>query len=197
MRELLVATNNKGKIDEIRTLLTDAPFTLLSLADVGISFDVEETATTFEGNSIIKAMTYGAMSGKLTLSEDSGLAIDALGGGPGVYTKRYAEGTSDNGHAKFFEEMKDVPDEMRSAQFISVITLYDPGTHRVHLCEGVAHGKITREARGTNGFGQDPIFLYDGTTKTGGEMTMEEKNAVSHRAKSLAKAKEMLLKEFV
>lgn len=197
MRELLIATNNEGKISEIRTLLQGAPFTLLSLSDVDISFDVDETATTFEGNSIIKAMTYGNMSGKLTLSEDSGLTIDALGGRPGVYTKRYAEGTLDNGHAKFFAEMKDVPDGKRNAQFISVITLYDPATYRTRLCEGIAHGMITRDARGTNGFGQDPIFLYDGTSKTGGEMTMAEKNAVSHRSKSLAKAKEVLLREFV
>ena len=197
MRELLIATNNKGKIDELRLLLNDAPFTLLSLDDVGIDFDVEETATTFEGNAIIKAMTYGAMSGKLTLAEDSGLAIDFLGGRPGVLTKRYAEGTSDNGHAKIFAELAGVPDEQRTAQFVSVIVLYEPTSHAVRICEGVVRGKITHEAQGTNGFGQDPIFLYDDTGKTGGVMSTEEKNRVSHRSKSLKKAKETLLKEFV
>lgn len=197
MHELLVATNNEGKVRELRSLLSGTKISLLSLSDVGITFDVEETAFTFEGNAIIKAMTYGTMSGKLTLSEDSGLTIDALGGRPGVLTKRYAEGTPDNGHAKIFAEMRDIPDGKRGAAFVSVIALYDPATNRVRTCEGTVRGQITREAVGTNGFGQDPIFLYDDTGKTGGEMSEVEKNAVSHRGKSLRKAHEILLKEFV
>lgn len=196
MRELLVATNNNGKLVEMRKLLEGTPFNVLGLSDGGITHDVEESAATFEGNAIIKAMTYGAMSGKLTLSEDSGLEIDALGGLPGVQTKRYAEGTADNGHAKIFAELADVPDEKRGAQFRSVMAIYDPANEKIRTCEGIAHGMVTRVAVGTNGFGQDPIFRYDESGMTGGEMTTDEKNAVSHRAKALAKVKE-LLKEFV
>ncbi len=197
MRELLIATNNKGKLVEMRVLFEGAPFTLLGLEDVGISLDVEEPATTFEGNAIIKAMTYGKLSGKLSLGEDSGLEIDALGGRPGVYPKRYAEGTPDNGHSKIFDEMKKVPDELRGAQMRSVMAIYDPATEKVRICEGIARGTITREAIGTNGFGQDPIVRYEENGKTGGEMNMEEKNKVSHRAKALAKAREILLGEFI
>lgn len=197
MRELLIATANEGKLVEIRKLLEGSQFSVLGLSDVGITLDVEESGTTFEGNAVIKAMTYGKLSGKLTLSEDSGLEIDALDGRPGVYTKRYAENTPDNGHAKIFDELKDVPDEKRGAQFVSVFCAYDPATNKVRVCEGVARGRITRIAVGTNGFGQDPIFLYEENGKTGGEMTTEEKNKVSHRSKSLAKVKDILLKEFV
>jgi len=197
MHKLLIATNNQGKLREIQALLADAPMAVIGLADVGITLDVEEPASTFEGNAIIKAFFYGKLSGNLTLSEDSGLEIDALDGRPGVLTKRYVAGTPDNGHAKIFAEMNDVPDEARGAQFRSVMAIYDPSTDKIRTCEGVARGTITREARGTNGFGQDPIFLYDGSDKTGGEMTDEEKNVISHRAKALMNAREILLAEFV
>lgn len=198
MRELLIATNNKGKLKEMQILLADAPFILRSLEDAGITKDVDEVGNTFEGNALIKAFSYGTWSGMLTLAEDSGLEVDALSGRPGVFTKRYAEGTPDNGHAKLFAELSNVPDEHRRAQFHSVIALYDPQTGNVRVCEGIARGTIAREARGTNGFGQDPIFIYeDGGGKTGGEMTPDEKNAVSHRAKALAEAKRILFAEFV
>lgn len=199
MRELLIATHNRGKLVEIEKLLAGVPVKLLTVDDVGFEpdFRVDEVGETFEGNALIKAFICGKKSGKLSLGEDSGLEIDALGGKPGVFTKRYAEGTPDNGHAKIFAELANVPDEKRGAQFRSVIALYDPVTDKVRICESVARGKITREAHGTNGFGQDPIFLYDESGKTGGEMTTEEKNAVSHRAKSLAKARELLVAEFL
>ncbi len=197
MRELLIATANKGKVEEIKELLKDFAFKIVSLDDVGITKDVEESGSTFEGNAIIKAMTYGKSGGMFTLSEDSGLEIDALDGQPGVFTKRYAEGTDDNGHAKILAAMAGVAADERGAQFCSVIALYDPQNDKVRICEGIARGSITFEAKGKNGFGQDPIFRYDENGQVGGEMTTEEKNAVSHRGKSLAKAKEILLKEFV
>jgi len=198
MRELLIATGNDGKVREIREFLQGTPFTVVGLKDKSIEREVEEVGTTFEGNAIIKAMTYGKWSNTLTLAEDSGLEIDALGGRPGVYTKPYAEGTPDQGHQKIFDEMKNVPDDKRGAQMHSVIAIYDPSTDKVRLCEGIARGKITHKARGTNGFGQDPIVEYDeGRGKTGGEMTIAEKNAISHRGKSLVKAKEILLNEFL
>src|SRR3989338_3865107 len=199
MRELLIATHNSGKLAEFEHLLAGTPFRLLSMSDTSIdpAFRVDEVGQTFEGNALIKALICGKKSSMLTLGEDSGLEIDALGGRPGVLTKRYTEGTPDNGHAKIFAELANVHDDRRGAQFRSVIALFDPSTDTVQLCEGIARGSITRAARGPNGFGQDPIFLYDECGKTGGEMSLEEKNAVSHRAKALAKAREILLKEFV
>jgi XTP/dITP diphosphohydrolase len=196
MRELLIATGNKGKVVEIRALLNGLPFTVVGLGDIGITKEVEEPAMTFEGNAIVKALSYGKLSGMLTLAEDSGLEIDALGGRPGVHTKRYAQGTNDEGHSKIFDEMKNVPDGKRGAQMRSVIAIFDPRAEKTRTCEGIARCVITREALDINGFGQDPICRYDDTGKTGGEMTMEEKNAVSHRGKALAKARELLLAEF-
>ncbi len=199
MRELLIATHNRQKLSEMQALLGDAPFTLLTVDDVGFDHDfrVDEAGRTFEGNALIKAFVCAKKSGKLSLGEDSGLEVDALDGRPGVYTKRYAEGTPDNGHAKLLAELKDVPDEKRGAQFRSVVAIYDPANDRVRICEGVARGVITRRARGAAGFGQDPIFEYEGTGKTGGEMTPEEKNAVSHRGKSFAHVRDVLVAEFV
>ena len=197
MRELLVATTRQGKLDEIRAMLRDSDFKILSLSDVGIVTEAKEIGTTFEGNALIKAFTYGKQAGKLTLSEDSGIEIDYLAGKPGVFTADYAAGTSDVGCSKILNEMKDVPESERGAQFHSVIVVYDPETERVCISEGTARGRIAHEVRGSNGFHQDPIFEYEASGKTGGEMTLEEKNAVSHRAKALAKAKEILLKEFI
>ncbi len=197
MRELLIATGNKGKIKEMRSLLEGIPFTIVGFDEVKITTDVEEPAMTCEGNAIIKAIAYARLSNKLSLADDSGLEIDAFDGAPGVHTKPYTANTPDNGHAKIFDAMKDIPDKLRGAQFRSVIAIYDPASGMIRTCEGVARGVITREARGANGFGQDPIFLYDGSAKTGGEMSTEEKNAISHRSKALAKAREILLKEFV
>lgn len=197
MRELLIATGNKGKIAEIRRLLEGAPFSVIGLEDVGITREVDEVGRTFEGNSIIKAMSYGKWSNKLVLSEDSGLEIDALNGWPGVDTKPITAPTSDNGHSLIIGKMVNVADGQRGAQFRSVITIYDPADDRVRVCEGIARGSIAHEPIGTNGMAQDPIFIYNDSGKSGGVMTIEEKNAISHRAKAFAKAKEILLKEFV
>lgn len=197
MKELLIATANQGKLKEIRSLLAGFPFKIVGLEDVQITKDVDEPAHTFEGNAIIKAMMYAKWSGLLTMAEDSGLEIDALHGMPGVFTKRYAADTPDDGHSKIISEMEHVKEEDRGAQFRSVVAIYDPATEKIRTCEGVARGKITHEPKGTNGFGQDPIFCYDDVGKTGGEMTREEKNAVSHRGKVLTKAKEILLQEFI
>lgn len=199
MRELLIATGNKGKFPEITGKLESVPFTFLNLNDLGYpeGFEVEEPGHTFESNAIVKAMTWGKRSGKLTLAEDSGLVVDALDGRPGVYSARYAQGTDLDRIHKVLGEMEAVPDAKRSARFQTVVAIYDPEREdKIRLCDGVVEGAITREPFGTNGFGYDSIFRFNDTGRTGGEMTLEEKNAVSHRGKALVKAKEILLAEF-
>lgn len=197
MRELLIATTNKGKAREIAELLSGSPFTVANLQDKGIVDESDEPCMTFEGNAVTKAFYYGSKTRMLTLAEDSGLEIDALGGRPGVFTKQYAAETPDQGHQRIFDELKSVEDDRRGAQFTSVIAIFDPVDFKLRTCTGFARGVITREAVGTNGFGQDPIFRYVDSGKTGGEMTVKEKNAVSHRAKALVQAKQILLTEFV
>ncbi|MCR4325742.1 MAG: RdgB/HAM1 family non-canonical purine NTP pyrophosphatase [Patescibacteria group bacterium] len=197
MRELLIATSNPGKLREIRDALGDIPFEVLTLAGVEAGEEVEETGETFEENAILKAKTYGERTGKLTLAEDSGLEVDALGGRPGVMTARYAEGSDEDRYHKLLDEMKHVPDEKRGAQFRAVVAIYDPEGGKVHTRTGAYRGRITREPSGAGGFGYDPIFFSDELQKVGAEMSPQEKNSVSHRGKAIAKAREILLSEFV
>jgi XTP/dITP diphosphohydrolase len=197
MRELLIATGRQGKVDEIRAMLAGAPFTVVGLADLGIPADVEEVGTTYEANALTKAFIYGKRSGKLTLSEDSGFEIDHLGGKPGVFTAEYAAGTPDGGCTKTLDALMRVPEEKRGATARSVIVVYDPSNDKIRMSEGESRGRIALAIRGGGGFGHDPIFFYDNGEKTGGEMTTEEKNRVSHRSRAFAKMKEILLKEFV
>lgn len=199
MRALLIATRNEGKMPEMRHALEGLPFTLLDVNNVPAldGFEPEESGTTFEENAIIKAKEYGTRANMLTLADDSGIEVDALSGAPGVKSARYASGTDADRNAKLLNAMKDVPEEKRTARFVSVIAIYDPINDRVHTCEADVYGRITREPRGTRLFGYDPIFLYDEAGKTGGEMTVEEKHGYSHRGRAIFKAREILLAEFV
>ncbi len=199
MRELLIATRNKGKQLEIVAGLAGMPFKLLTPEEANLppDFEVEETANTLEGNAIIKAFLYGKRSGRLTLAEDAGLEVDTLGGRPGVMSARYLDGTDEDRNRKLLAELLGIPYEERSAQFRSVIAIYDPEYHdKIHTCEGISRGHIVGEPRGSNGFGYDPIFYYDELGKTGGEMTLAEKGRASHRGRALAKAREILVAEF-
>lgn len=199
-KKLLIATRNKGKLPEIVMELNDLPLEFLSLNDISNlapDFEVEEPAMTFEGNAIIKAIMFGKKTGSTTLAEDAGLEVDALGGRPGVYSARYAIGTDRERCQKLLGELKDVPDEERGAQFHAVFAVYDPVTHKIRTCEGIYRGRIIREPKGSNGFGFDPIFYSDDLKKTYAEMTMEEKNSVSHRGRALNKVWEVLKNEFI
>lgn len=200
MKKLLIATRSKGKFSEIVSELSGLPFELLNLNNVSElppNFEVEEPATTFEGNAIIKAMTLGKKTGFLTLAEDAGLEVDALNGRPGVYTARYAPGTDEDRYRKLLGELLAVPEEKRTARFRAIVAIYDPKNDKVRTCEGVYGGRIAMEPQGSNGFGYDPIFYNIELGKTNAEMTMEEKNKVSHRGKSLRKAKEILKQDFL
>lgn len=199
-QQLLIATHNKGKFPEIVAELKGLPVEFLNLNDVPVfppKYEVEEPATTFEGNAIIKAMTIGHKARILTLAEDAGLEVDALGGRPGIFSARYAPGTDADRYKKLLGELEKTPDGERGAQFRAVIAIYDPATEKIRTCEGTYRGWILREPRGANGFGYDPIFWNDQLQKTNAEMATAEKNSVSHRGQALRKAREIIEKEFL
>ena len=178
---LLVATHNAGKLAELRNLLRDAPYALASLADVGIDADVEETGATLEENAALKAVTYARLSGMLTLADDSGLEVDALGGAPGVYSARYAgAGASDADRiAKLLANLASRKPPW-TARFRCVIAIARAGG-AAELHAGVCEGVIIAKPRGENGFGYDPVFLLPEFGKTMAELSDAEKNRVSHR----------------
>jgi len=198
-KQLLVATRNQGKLAEIKAALVEFELEVLGLEDIPNIKDmpdVEEPADTFEGNAIIKAMTYGHRLKMLTLAEDAGLQVDALGGRPGVCSARYVDVEAGR-CPKMLAEMKDVPDSNRGAQFVAVMAIFDPEREKIRTCRGVYRGRIIREMRGTNGFGFDPIFFSDEMGKTNAEMTKEEKNSISHRGKALRMVKELIRSDFI
>lgn len=192
MRHLLLATKNKGKIKEIREILKGISLELNTLSDIGIQDEIEETGKTFEENAILKVKIVGERTGKLTLAEDSGLEVDALGGRPGVLSARYIGGSDLDRNNKLLKELKSIPKEKRTARFRSVVAIYNPQTKQIQIFGGESHGYITEKPIGENGFGYDPIFFNLDLSKTNGEATFEEKNKVSHRARALIKCKKFL-----
>jgi XTP/dITP diphosphohydrolase len=198
-RKLLIVTGNMGKFPEIVDVLKGLPLEFVNLTDLGYppDYEIDESAMTFEGNAIIKVMTAGKHSGLLALADDSGLEVDALGGRPGIFSARYAPGTDADRRLKLLGELKDIPNDRLGAQFRCVVAIYDPDSEKVKTCEGIYRGRIVREERGTNGFGYDPIFYNDDLGKTNAEMSLEEKNSVSHRGMAVRKAMEILSKEFL
>jgi len=193
MRQLIIATNNYGKIKEIKQILKDIPFKLKTLKEIGNQSEVEETGKSFEENAILKAKIVGDKTQILTLSEDSGLEVDYLSGKPGIYSARYTEGTDLDRINKVLNELKNIPREKRTARFRSIIAIYNPVTKKIQTFEGLAQGYITNQPLGDNGFGYDPIFFSSDLKKTFGQAIDGEKNEVSHRAKALEKAKTKLL----
>ena len=171
---VLVATHNPGKLKELKVLLDGLPAELMLLDDIGIQDEIEETGTTFEANAQLKAEGYAARSGLLTLADDSGLEVDALGGEPGVYSARYGgQGKDDDDRNQMvLDKMKDVPDGERSARFRCVIAVAEPGKV-LFTTEGRVEGAIAYEPRGSNGFGYDPIFWMAEYGATLGELGPE------------------------
>ncbi len=184
MKQLVFATNNAHKLDEVRKILGEK-FDVLSLKEIGCNDDIAETAETFEGNALIKARYIRDKYGYDCFADDSGLEIDALGGAPGVYSARYAGEAHDSekNMAKVLEQLQGV--ENRTARFRTVIALILDG--KDHLFEGEITGRIIEERRGAGGFGYDPIFIPDGETCTFAEMSDTQKNGISHRARAVAK----------
>jgi len=192
-QQLLIATHNQGKVTEYRSLLADLHLQVTWLDEVGITEDVEETEETFEGNAILKARHYAELSGLWTWADDSGLEIDALDGRPGVYSARYGgKGLTDaDRYRKVLAEMKNVPDEQRTARFRCVVAIAQPGG-KVDTRHGTLEGVIAHEPHGSHGFGYDPIFYIPSFKATLAELERGIKNEMSHRAEAAAKAREML-----
>ncbi|MBN1856505.1 MAG: XTP/dITP diphosphatase [Dehalococcoidia bacterium] len=190
---LLVATANRGKVAEYEALLEGLDCELVSLADVGVVGDVEETGTTYEENARIKAWAGAARSGLVTLADDSGLEVDALYGAPGIYSARYAgDDASDADRVAYLlENMKGVPWPQRTARFVCVIALALPDGE-VTLCRGECAGFIVEEPRGTEGFGYDPAFFVPELNRTVSELPAEVKNRISHRGKAAVEARKVL-----
>ena len=191
-KRLLVATHNAGKLAELRELLREAPCELVSLSDVGIEFDVEETGDTLLDNAALKALTYAKLSGLLTLADDSGLEVDALGGAPGVHSARYAgPGATDADRiAKMLKNLVPHPQPW-TARFRCVIAIASPDGE-IEMHGGACEGVIISEPRGDNGFGYDPAFLFTESNRTMAELSDAEKNAVSHRGIAARKAADSL-----
>lgn len=192
-KKLYVATNNNGKIKEIKEILPE--FEVLSLKDLGYDFDVEEDGETFAENSYKKAAALFELTKCPVFADDSGLCVDALNGAPGVYSARYSgeHGNDEQNIIKLLDDMKDIPSERRAAKFVCDICFIDE-TGAVFHALGECHGQIATEPKGENGFGYDPIFFMPEYNKTIAELTPQEKNAISHRAKALEILKNEILK---
>jgi XTP/dITP diphosphohydrolase len=182
---LLVATRNQGKLEEYEELLDGLPVELTYLDGEGIVEDVEETGSTFAENAVLKAQQYALLSDLLTLADDSGLEVDALGGEPGVRSARYAGAvaTDEDRYRLLLEKMKNVPPDDRSARFRCVIAVAEPGGG-TYTAEGVCEGEIGFGPQGDFGFGYDPVFVLRGRGRTMAELPPEEKNRISHRARA-------------
>ena len=185
--KIVAATGNKHKIEEIESITRKFGMNVITKAEAGVGdLEVEETGTTFEENSLIKAEAIMKATGMPAIADDSGLEADALNGAPGVYSARFSgEGATDeSNNAKLLKLMENIPDDERSARFVSVVTLCFPdGT--VVAARGECPGMLRRSPRGDGGFGYDPLFVPVGYDKTYAEISAEEKNIISHRAKAL------------
>ena len=193
--KIIAATKNKNKLREFGDILNG--FEIISQEDAGVDIDVEETGTTFEENSMLKAKAIFDATGITAIADDSGLCVDALGGEPGVYSARYGgEGYDDSGRVQLLlKNMQNVPDDKRTARFVCAITLV--GADGVITARGECEGKIDYEPKGENGFGYDPVFFVEKYGKTMAEVSPEEKNAISHRGKALEIfAQKLLNKEY-
>ncbi len=185
--KIVLASKNKHKLVEISKITEKFGFELILQSDLGVDIDVEETGTTFEENSFLKAEAVMKATGLPALADDSGIAVDALNGEPGIYSARYGfdESLDDWGRLELLlKNTENVPDDARRAQFVCVITMVTPDG-KVLQARGEAHGMLLREPVGENGFGYDPIFYYPPLDKGFAQLSPEEKNKVSHRAVAL------------
>lgn len=193
MIDLLLASQNPGKLAEMKQLVDGLPFRIVGPRDVGITTAPEETGTTFVENAILKARHYAQQSGLLAVADDSGISVDAMNGEPGLYSSRFGgEGASDADRNRLLlERLKGVPTERRGARFTSAVAVARGSDILFQVVE-VVEGRIADDVRGPNGFGYDPLFFYPPFGKTFGEVAHGEKDRVSHRGKAFARLREFL-----
>ncbi len=191
---LVAATHNSGKVKELKDLFEPVGLEVVSAIDLNLP-EPEETEMTFTGNALLKARAAATATGAPALSDDSGLAVEALGGQPGIYSARWAGEPRDFGAAmeKVDTELKAVDAGNRRAKFVCALAVVWPDGHE-EVFEGEVHGELVWPPRGDQGFGYDPMFIADGETETFGEMDPKKKHAMSHRADAFAKLKAALLK---
>lgn len=193
-RRLLVATHNQGKVKEYEALLRELDIVWIGLGDVGISEDVRETGATFEENAVLKARSFAARSGLLTLADDSGLVVDALDGAPGIFTARY--GGKGISHAQRYQlllsNMMAVPWESRTARFVAVIAVADGNGRLLGSSQGICDGLIAFEPAGSGGFGYDPVFFLPELEMTMAQLEPALKHKISHRGRAVQAIKPLL-----
>ena len=187
--KVVLATNNKHKVKELTEVLSGYFDEVVTIGQLGLSADIEETGSTFKENALIKAEYISRLTGLPALADDSGLCVNALGGEPGIYSARYSGGGDAENNALLLEKLDGVSD--RDAQFVCCIALVFPDSPTVYA-DGVCHGSIALAPSGTNGFGYDPLFVPSGYTDTMAMLSGEEKNKISHRALAVADLKKRL-----
>ncbi len=199
MRELVVATRNKGKLREIAACLGELGIKVIPLDAISEDVDLTEDGATFEENALKKARKVARVSGKLTLADDSGLEVEALGGAPGVRSARFAgeDAGDEENNRELLRRLQGVPAERRRASFRCVMALVDPATGREWVVEGSCHGIILENPRGEGGFGYDPLFFLPEREKTMAELPLAEKNRISHRGRALKAIKAVLREQFL
>jgi len=190
VKELILASNNAHKVEEIKSILED--YNILTLKDINYTEEIVEDGSTFEENALIKARTISKYSGKTAISDDSGLSVDLLDGRPGVYSARYSKEQTDEKNIE--KVLLELNGQKSKAKFVSVIALVKPDGTELTF-RGECHGEIIFEKRGTNGFGYDPIFYVPSLEKTFAELSSDEKNSISHRKESLEKFSNFLKEE--
>ena len=193
MADLLLASQNPGKLAEMRTLVVGLPFDVVGPREIGILEAPEETGRTFLENAILKARYYAGRSGLLTVADDSGLSVDALDGGPGLYSSRFGgEGASDADRNRLLlEKLQGVPEEKRGARFTSAVAVVR-GDDVLFEAQEDVEGLIAEDVLGPNGFGYDPLFFYPPFGRTFGQTRPEDKDRVSHRGKAFARLRKFL-----
>lgn len=181
--KILIGTNNKNKLEQFRRIFRNlgSDIELVSLSEAGITSDVEEDEDNLLANAKKKAQFYSEASGMLTLADDTGLFIDALGGEPGVHAKRWHEGTEKDRNLKILERMKDVPSEKRTCRYTGVLAVYNPETKEFWTHQSDLEGTIADKPMEANGFGYDPIFISTAFNKYYSQLTDEERDSISHR----------------
>lgn len=187
MKQVVIATKNKGKAKDFDALFGPLGYEVVTMFDVAPDMEIEETGTTFEENAVLKAETLSRELGKLVIADDSGLAVDALGGEPGVYSARYAGDHDDEANiVKVLEKLAGVPETERTARFCCALAIAGPNLE-TYTVFGTCEGVMLNEKRGTNGFGYDPIFYVPELGRAMAELTPEEKGTISHRGNAIRK----------